>query len=79
MKRILKILTGRSRPALVPLKKELRSLRLSRILQFGPVSEEYSLIGSDGEGASDGSHPNDLGMMRYADRYERILRKILTR
>jgi hypothetical protein len=41
--------------------------------------EGKELIGSDGEGATDGSHPNDLGMMRYADHYERILRKILTR
>jgi hypothetical protein len=61
------------------LKKALRSLRLSRILQFGPVSAGHSLIGSDGEGASDGLNPNDLGMMRYADHYERILQKTLTR
>lgn len=35
------------------------------------------LLGDDGEGATDGSHPNDLGMLRYADAYEPILRKIL--
>jgi hypothetical protein len=34
-------------------------------------------LGSDGEGATDGSHPNDLGMVRYADAYERALRRIL--
>jgi lysophospholipase L1-like esterase len=26
----------------------------------------------------DGTHPNDLGMMQYADAYEKIIRKILT-
>lgn len=35
------------------------------------------LLGIDGEGATDGSHPNDLGMMRYADAYEPALRSIL--
>ncbi|MBK7257633.1 MAG: SGNH/GDSL hydrolase family protein [Ignavibacteriae bacterium] len=35
------------------------------------------LLGSDGEGTVDGSHPTDLGMMRYADAYEVILRRAL--
>ena len=35
------------------------------------------LIGSDGEGTVDGSHPNDLGMMRYADALEPDLRRLL--
>lgn len=35
------------------------------------------LLGDDHEGATDGSHPSDLGMMRYADAYEPVLRKIL--
>ncbi|MDH3651580.1 MAG: hypothetical protein OEQ53_17990, partial [Saprospiraceae bacterium] len=35
------------------------------------------LLGLDGEAATDGSHPNDLGMMRYADAYEPALRAIL--
>ena len=35
------------------------------------------LLGHDGEAATDGSHPNDLGMMRYADAYEPALRAIL--
>ncbi len=35
------------------------------------------LLGLDGEGATDGSHPNDLGMVRYADAYEPALRHIL--
>lgn len=36
-----------------------------------------TLLGSDGEGATDGSHPSDLGMVRYADAYEPVLREIL--
>ena len=35
------------------------------------------LLGLDGEAATDGSHPNDLGMVRYADAYEPVLRAIL--
>lgn len=35
------------------------------------------LVGTDGEGTVDGSHPTDLGMMRYADAYEGVLRQAL--
>ncbi len=35
------------------------------------------LLGADGEGATDGSHPNDLGFMRYAAAYEQVLRPVL--
>ena len=35
------------------------------------------LLGDDGEAATDGSHPSDLGMVRYADAYEPALRAIL--
>lgn len=37
------------------------------------------LLGEDGEGATDGSHPSDLGMVRYADAYEPVLRTMLRR
>lgn len=39
--------------------------------------EGANLLGNDGEGTTDGSHPNDLGFMRQADSMEPILRKIL--
>jgi len=39
--------------------------------------EGKDLIGNDGDGATDGSHPSDLGMIRYADQYEPVLRTIL--
>ena len=34
------------------------------------------LLGSDTEGTVDGSHPNDLGMMRYADAMTPVLSKL---
>lgn len=37
------------------------------------------LLGGDGEGATDASHPNDLGFMRQADAFEPLLRKALSR
>lgn len=36
-----------------------------------------ALYGSDGEGATDGSHANDLGFMRQADVFDPVLRKAL--
>lgn len=35
------------------------------------------LLGPDGEATTDGSHPSDLGMVRYADAYETVLKKLL--
>ena len=39
--------------------------------------EGKNLLGSDGEAATDGSHPNDLGFMRYAQQYQGALDKII--
>lgn len=39
--------------------------------------EGEQLLGSDGEAATDGSHPSDLGMMRYADAYALALQPLL--
>ncbi len=36
-----------------------------------------ALYGTDGEGATDGSHANDLGFMRQADVFEPVLRKAM--
>jgi len=36
-----------------------------------------NLLGQDGDGATDGSHPNDLGFLRQADAFEPLLRKSL--
>jgi len=37
-----------------------------------------ALLGDDTEGATDGSHPNDLGFMRQADVFEPVLRAALS-
>ena len=39
--------------------------------------EGKNLLGDDGEGTVDSSHPTDLGFMRQADAFERALRPIL--
>ncbi len=39
--------------------------------------EGANLLGSDGEGTVDGSHPTDLGFMRQAAEFERVLRPVL--
>jgi hypothetical protein len=39
--------------------------------------EGEGLLGSDGEATVDGSHPSDLGFMRYADAFEPVLRELL--
>ena len=35
------------------------------------------VLGDDGEGTTDGSHPNDLGMMRQAEAVTAALRPLL--
>lgn len=39
--------------------------------------EGAELLGKDGEGTTDGSHPNDLGFLRQADAFEPVLRSAL--
>jgi hypothetical protein len=34
-------------------------------------------LGDDADGATDGSHPNDLGFARQADVFEPVLREAL--
>ena len=53
-------------------------------LQASGMKELYyipgdHLFGDDGDGASDGSHPSDLGFMRQADLMEPVLRQALGR
>jgi len=35
------------------------------------------LFGDDGEGSTDGSHPNDLGFMRQAEIFAKVLEPLL--
>ena len=59
--------------------KSLRRLHFSR--QALRVRDERPAHTSSeaerGAGSTDGSHPSDLGMVRYADAYEPALRSIL--
>lgn len=64
---------GRSRQALTDAFNTLKPALQGRLHYLQSVQ----LIGDDGEGTTDGSHPNDLGMVRYADAYEPVLRSIL--
>ena len=63
--------------------KSRRALKkaFAELVYSGEVNLYYldgdNLLGRDGEGATDGSHPSDLGMIRYADVYEPALRSIL--
>jgi len=58
------------------LRKEYEALRAQGVRGLHYLAGA-ALLGDDGEAATDGSHPNDLGMMRYADAYEPILRRLL--
>lgn len=63
----------KSREALRRAFRELTETGVERLYSL----DGDHLLGLDGEGATDGSHPNDLGMVRYADAYEPVLRRIL--
>ena len=58
------------------LKKAYAELTDAGVVNLYYMDGDY-LLGDDGEGATDGSHPSDLGMIRYADAYEPVLRSIL--
>jgi hypothetical protein len=63
----------KSRMALKKTYRELLDAGVGNLYYLGGDS----LLGNDGEAATDGSHPNDLGMVRYAEAYEPVLRNIL--
>lgn len=63
----------KSRMALKKTYRELLDAGIENLYYLGGDS----LLGNDGEAATDGSHPNDLGMVRYAEAYEPVLRNIL--
>jgi len=62
-----------SRSALIRAFDNLIGAGLKNLLYL----EGGDLLGDDGEGTTDGSHPNDLGFMRQADAFEPVLRKAL--
>lgn len=58
------------------LKKAFRKLEEGGVPKLYYLKGE-NLLGKDSEGATDGSHPSDLGFMRQADAFEPILRRAL--
>ena len=58
------------------LKEACRRLTAAGAEHLVYVEGEH-LLGDDGEAATDGSHPSDLGMMRMADALEPVLRPLL--
>lgn len=66
----------RHRMSRAALRQAFRELKDSGVERLFYLDGDH-LLGLDGEAATDGSHPSDLGMVRYADAYEPALRAIL--
>ncbi len=64
-----------SRAALQAAFKRLKSEGVQQLYYISGAS----LLGKDNEGTVDSSHPNDLGFMRQADQFDKILRPLLKR
>jgi GDSL-like Lipase/Acylhydrolase family/N-terminus of Esterase_SGNH_hydro-type len=58
------------------LRESYAALKADNVLQVYYL-EGANLLGDDGEGTVDGSHPTDLGFTRQAAEFERVLRPIL--
>ncbi|MCC6353092.1 MAG: SGNH/GDSL hydrolase family protein [Verrucomicrobiae bacterium] len=58
------------------LKKAFDELRAAGVGGLYYIPGDH-LLGDDAEGATDASHPNDLGFMRQADAFEPVLREAL--
>ena len=58
------------------LRKAYEQLKASGVKHLHYLAGD-ALLGEDGEGTTDGSHPNDLGFVRQADAFEPVLRKAL--
>jgi hypothetical protein len=63
-----------SRASLREAFKHLEQTGISKLYYL----EGENLLGKDSEGATDGSHPSDLGFMRQADAFEPVLRQALS-
>jgi lysophospholipase L1-like esterase len=82
------LLEARRSPALLPNRNSLLDRKhaamrkaYDKLRMAGVPNLHYrrgdDLIGGDGDGTVDGSHPTDLGMVRYTDALEPELRKLL--
>jgi hypothetical protein len=58
------------------LRESFAALQAEKVAQVYYL-EGANLLGDDGEGTVDGSHPTDLGFTRQAAEFERVLRPVL--
>jgi len=58
------------------LKKEFEKLKAAGV-EVVYYLEGKDLLGDDGEGTVDSSHPTDLGFMRQAEAFHKVLKNIL--
>ena len=58
------------------LRREYEKLLDAGMAELHYLSGEH-LLGDDGEGTVDGTHPTDLGFVRMADAFEPVLRRLL--
>jgi len=58
------------------LREEFAKMQKEHILNVYYLKADL-LVGTDGEGLIDGSHPTDLGFMRQANEFAKVLRKVL--
>ena len=58
------------------LREEFAKMQKERIPNLHYLKADF-LVGTDGEGLIDGSHPTDLGFMRQATEFQKVLRKML--
>jgi lysophospholipase L1-like esterase len=66
----------RNETSRVALKAAFERLKKSGVKNLHYV-KGANLLGSDGEGTVDSSHPNDLGFMRQAEEFARVLGPLL--
>ncbi len=73
---LLPIRSERNRTSQAALRAAFERMRRAKVgnLYYLPAAE---LLGDDGEGTIDGSHPSDLGFVRQANAFEKTLRPIL--
>ena len=58
------------------MREEFAKMQKERIANLFYLKADL-LVGTDGEGLIDGSHPTDLGFLRQATEFQKVLRKIL--
>ena len=68
----------RNKASRAEFKKAYQTLLKAGVCNLHYIEGE-ALLGDDNEGATDGSHPSDLGFMRQADVIEPVIRKALGR